>query len=75
MNNYTQIDETIADKLNEIGCRLYSLKYCLKFYLYCIENNIIADSDLELACFGTILYDFFNTTKTKYNELESELKI
>lgn len=75
MNNYKQIDDEIAKKLNEIGCRLYTLKYCLNFYVYCIEQNIYADSEIELLSFGTILYEFLNITKTKYNNLETELRI
>ena len=75
MMNYKQIDESIAQRLNNIGSRLYTLKYVLNFYVYCIEENIFSDSELELTCLGTVICDFLDITKSKYNDLESELRI
>jgi len=73
MKDYCKLDETTADKMDIIGCRLFTVNSALELLLYCIEHEIYSQNFCELYSFGTIFQEYFIETKKMYNDIEEEL--
>lgn len=70
-------DEILSEKLKQrfedIGSKLYNLKYSFDLLINCIEDEV--DVPLELKCLALILNNYFNITKEEYNKLEEDLGV
>ena len=73
MKDYCKLDEATADKMDTIGCRLFTLRNGLNLLLYCMEGEIYSENASEIHSFGLILHEYFLKTKNMYNEIEEEV--
>ena len=69
------MDEKVVCKLQEHSKRLNTIRNSLNFYLYCVENQICYNNNAELSSMGQVIKEYYATTKSKFNDLETELGI
>ncbi len=73
MKDYCKLDKAIADKMDMIGCRLFTLRAGLNLLLYCVEGEIYSENTYEIHSLGLMIQEYFLKTKTLYNEIEEEV--
>lgn len=73
MPTYAQINDEIAEKLDEHSKRINMLKRALNALLYFVENEEFCESRAELYCLGHILMEYFVKTDDMFEELQKEM--
>ena len=63
----------IKTKFNEIGSKLYNLKFSVEHLVESVENE--SNVSLRIICLLHILKYYFNAIKLEYNKLEEELNV
>lgn len=73
MLNQKIFNNEIICKFDNIGNKLYNLKYSLDLYINYLESE--TEVPIKAQCLGLILREYFNEIKEDYNKLEEELGI
>lgn len=71
MENKNMFSDEMIDKFNEIGSKLFNLKYAIEHLVDSLENE--TNVSLGIICLSHILKHYFNNTKLEYNKLEEDL--
>ena len=75
MANQEIMMKEFSDDLNNHYNNLIKIHNCVKLLLYCLEYKIFCESKIELYSFGSVLENYIETTKNKFQTLEQEMGI
>lgn len=73
--NQIVLNENAVNKLNEISYDISTLKQSFNLLLYCLEEEIYIDTQIEQISLCHVLYNYMETLKSNFTEFLQEQNI